>query len=91
MWQVRVSTQLAQVRSRLATVASERDAALDAARIAAEESDALRGENELLRDELLRAHSLDPGMPRRTEQGFDPSAFSFAPGGLPVSLAPAQQ
>jgi len=76
---MRVSTQLAQVRSRLATVASERDAALDAARIAAEESDALRGENELLRDELLRAHSLDPGMPRRTEQGFDPSAFSFAP------------
>ena len=58
----RVSTQLAQVRSRLATVASERDAALDAARIAAEESDALRGENELLRHELLRAHSMDPSM-----------------------------
>merc|ERR1740138_1095410 len=50
----RVSTQLAQVRSRLATVASERDAALDAARIAAEESNALRSENELLRDELMR-------------------------------------
>ena len=37
----RVTTSLAQVRSRLATVASERDATLDAAPIAAEESDSL--------------------------------------------------
>ena len=37
----RVTTNLAQVRSRLATVASERDATLDAAPIAAEESDSL--------------------------------------------------
>ena len=48
----RVSTHLAQVRSRLATVASERDAALDAARIAAEECDSLRSENAQLRAAL---------------------------------------
>ena len=52
----RASAQLAQVRSRLATTASERDAALDAAQIAAEDADGLRLELERTRDELLRVN-----------------------------------
>jgi len=44
------------VRSRLATTASERDAALDAAQIAAEDADGLRLELERTRDELLRVN-----------------------------------
>ena len=52
----RASAQLAQVRSRLATTASERDAALDAAQISAEEADGLRVELDRMREELIRAN-----------------------------------
>ena len=87
----RVSTQLAQVRSRLASVASERDAALDASRIAAEETNSLRGEmeavrieNDQLRTHLMQSHAFDPATlpprqyaPAVLGEASQASAFGF--------------
>ena len=83
----RVSTQLAHVRSRLATVASERDAALDAARISAEESAQLRLELEAMHAQLhgqpMPRHAALGGLAgRHGQDGHGGSVSLLSAGGM---------